>query len=122
MSKAAGIMDKIHLGLDVAGMTPGVGAAADLINAGAYALRGQKANAALSLTAAIPGVGQAATAAKLTNKAIKAKKAVTTAQKAKTFQKGMVQASKKPKEWAKELGAAGVGVGYGVHQGLKGTQ
>ena len=62
------VMDGIHMGLDVLGMTPVVGAVADLTNAGLYAARGKKGMAALSLGAAIPGVGQAATAGKYLSK------------------------------------------------------
>ena len=58
-------MDGIHLGLDVAGMIPGIGAVADLTNAGLYAAKGQKGMAALSLAAAIPGAGLAAGATKI---------------------------------------------------------
>ena len=58
-------MDAIHLGLDVAGMVPGIGAVADLTNAGLYAAKGQKGMAALSLAAAIPGAGLAAGATKI---------------------------------------------------------
>ena len=58
-------MDAIHLGLDVAGMVPGIGAVADLTNAGLYAAKGQKGMAALSLAAAIPGAGLAPGATKI---------------------------------------------------------
>ena len=58
-----GWFDAIHLTLDVIGLIPVVGNAADLLNAGLYAYRGDAANASLSLLAAGPG-GQAATAAK----------------------------------------------------------
>jgi hypothetical protein len=61
-------MDALHLGLDVAGMVPVFGAAADLTNAALYGARGKKGMAALSLAAALPGVGQAATAGKLATK------------------------------------------------------
>ena len=62
------VMDGIHMGLDVLGMAPVVGAAADLTNAALYGAKGQKGMAALSLAAAIPGVGQAATAGKYLSK------------------------------------------------------
>jgi hypothetical protein len=61
-------MDALHLGLDLAGMVPVFGAAADLTNAALYGARGKKGMAALSLAAALPGVGQAATAGKLATK------------------------------------------------------
>lgn len=63
-------MDAIHLGLDVAGMVPVLGVVPDLVNAGLYAARDKKGMAALSLAAAVPIVGQAATAAKLGTKAV----------------------------------------------------
>jgi len=80
------ISDWGHLGLDLAGMIPVVGVAADLVNAGWYgaeggmkaagwiddvgAGEGWKSNMALSGLAAIPGVGQVATAAKLAKKGV----------------------------------------------------
>ncbi|MBT7339428.1 MAG: hypothetical protein HN802_07075 [Candidatus Jacksonbacteria bacterium] len=39
--KQAGVMDAVHMGLDVAGMVPLFGEVADGINAGLYAARGQ---------------------------------------------------------------------------------
>lgn len=61
-------MDALHVGLDLFGMVPGVGVLADLANAGIYTARGKKGMAGLSLLAAVPGVGQAATAGKLATK------------------------------------------------------
>jgi hypothetical protein len=52
----------VHTGLDVAGLLPGVGAVPDAINAGLYAVEGDYGNAALSAAAAIPGIGDGATA------------------------------------------------------------
>jgi hypothetical protein len=54
-----------HTVLDVAGLIPVVGTAADLINAGWYAAEGDYANAGLSALGAVPGIGDAATVAKL---------------------------------------------------------
>ncbi|MEM9213245.1 MAG: DUF4157 domain-containing protein [Cyanobacteria bacterium P01_F01_bin.150] len=51
--------DETHTALDVAGFIPGVGAIADLANAGLYAAEGDWGNAALSSVAAIPGFGDA---------------------------------------------------------------
>ena len=65
-------IDAVHLGLDVAGMVPGIGNVFDVANAGLYASRGKKGMAALSLGAAIPGIGLAAGATKLGTKAAKA--------------------------------------------------
>lgn len=61
-------IDAIHMGLDVAGMAPGVGIFADLANAALYGVRGKGGMAALSLGAAAPVVGQAVTAGKLATK------------------------------------------------------
>lgn len=73
--KAKSFYDKFsdwgHLALDVAGMIPVVGVAADGINAAWYAGEGDWENAALSGLAAIPGAGQAATATKLARKGMK---------------------------------------------------
>ena len=69
------VSDWGHLALDVVGMVPVVGAAADGINAAWYAGEGDWENAALSAAAAVPGFGQAATATKLGQKGYKAYKA-----------------------------------------------
>lgn len=53
-----------HLTLDIFGMVPVVGNAADGINAAWYAAEGEYLDAALSSIALIPGIGQAATLAK----------------------------------------------------------
>lgn len=53
-----------HLTLDVFGMVPVVGNAADGINAAWYAAEGEYLDAALSSIALLPGIGQAATLAK----------------------------------------------------------
>lgn len=82
-TKKASGWDWVHGALDVAGLVPVVGNAADLANAGLYGTRGAFAddsdqrnnlytNAALSSTAAIPVVGQAATAGKWGRKAYQA--------------------------------------------------
>ncbi|CCN70245.1 hypothetical protein VIBNISFn118_1950003 [Vibrio nigripulchritudo SFn118] len=62
--------EAIHIALDGLGLIPAFGIFADLSNAGLYAIRGDAFNAGLSLTSAIPIAGQAATAAKYTNKAM----------------------------------------------------
>jgi hypothetical protein len=61
--------------LDVVGLVPFVGEAADGINAAWYAVEGDYANAALSAAATIPGFGAAATAAKLIAKGSEAARA-----------------------------------------------
>ena len=64
-------MDALHLGLDAAGMAPGIGIFADLANAALYGLKGQGGMAALSLGAAIPVAGIAVGGAKLAGSAAK---------------------------------------------------
>ncbi|HWM58886.1 MAG TPA: DUF6531 domain-containing protein [Pseudonocardia sp.] len=59
------LKDLGHGALDVVGLIPVVGEAADLVNAGWYALEGDYVMAGLSAAAAIPGLGYAATAGKL---------------------------------------------------------
>jgi hypothetical protein len=59
-----------HLVLDVVGLVPLVGEAADGINAAWYAVEGDYANAALSAAATIPILGSAATGAKLAAKGV----------------------------------------------------
>ncbi|GAA2811363.1 hypothetical protein GCM10019017_66510 [Streptomyces showdoensis] len=71
-----------HTTLDVVGMVPVVGEAADLANAGWYAVEGDYVNAGLSAASAIPGAGYAANAAKYSNKAIDMAQAAKTANNA----------------------------------------
>jgi hypothetical protein len=59
-----------HTALDIVGLVPVVGEAADVINAGWYAAEGDYLNAGLSLAAAIPIAGWAATGGKLGYKAV----------------------------------------------------
>ena len=63
--------DVIHGVLDVAGFIPGVGAVADLANAGLYAAEGNWLEAGLSLASAVPGIGDTIALAKKTGKALK---------------------------------------------------
>ena len=69
------VLDGIQLALDAAGLAPGVGAIPDLLNASIYALRGDWGAAGLSVLAAVPIIGDAATAAKFAQKGVKAAKA-----------------------------------------------
>lgn len=75
------ILDGLQLALDAAGLVPGFGMVPDLINAAISAFRGDWTGAAFSLVAAVPGIGDAAGAAKL------AKNGVKMAGKAKKTQK-----------------------------------
>ena len=65
------VLDAVQTGLDIGGLVPGLGEPLDAVNAGIYLLRGDKVNAALSAAAMMPIGGQAATAGKLANKALK---------------------------------------------------
>lgn len=53
------VLDVVQFGLDVLGMIPGVGIVPDLLNAGISASRGNYGEAAMSLIAAIPVIGEA---------------------------------------------------------------
>ena len=72
------LSDYGHIALDVAGFIPGVGIAADLLNAGLYAVEGDFASAGLSAVSAVPIVGDAAAAVKLGAKGVDALSAVDT--------------------------------------------
>jgi RHS repeat-associated protein len=61
-------IDWVQGGLDLGGLVPGFGEPLDLANAGIYALRGDKCNAALSVGGAIPFAGWLATITKVGKK------------------------------------------------------
>lgn len=63
--------DNIQLALDFAGIVPGWGAIADITNAGIYAWNGEWSEAGQSAFSAIPGVGDVATVAKISNRTSK---------------------------------------------------
>lgn len=71
---AESVLDGIQLALDAAGLVPGVGAIPDLLNASISAIRGDWAAAGLSVLAAVPVIGDAATAAKFAKKGVKVAK------------------------------------------------
>lgn len=75
------VLDGIQLTLDIAGLAPGVGAIPDLLNASISALRGNWTEAGISLLAAVPGIGDAATATKFAQKGVKAAKNAKKAEK-----------------------------------------
>ena len=54
-----------HGALDLLGFIPGIGAAADVANGLWYAAEGNYVDAAMSFVSAVPGVGDAAGAAKV---------------------------------------------------------
>ena len=62
------LLDALENSLDVAGMTPGVGIIPDLLAVGLATARGKWGTAAISLAAALPGIGLAAGAGKLASK------------------------------------------------------
>lgn len=66
-----GWLDGLQARLDVAGLAPGVGAAADVLNAGIHLYRGNYAAAGFALFCAIPGFGDAAAVGKLGLRVVK---------------------------------------------------
>ncbi len=66
------VMDRVQLGLDIAGLIPILGEPLDILNAGISLGRGNVGDAMLSIAATNPVGGQAATGAKLIGKASKA--------------------------------------------------
>lgn len=66
-------LDILQTALDVVGLIPGPGDAADLVNASIYAAREQYGVAALSILCLIPAIGSAFGIAKLAGKALPAK-------------------------------------------------
>jgi len=58
-------MDIVHGALDVAGFIPGLGAVADVLNAGIYLVEGNYGEAAWAMAAAVPGIGDAAKGARM---------------------------------------------------------
>ncbi|MCD2425923.1 DUF6443 domain-containing protein [Niabella pedocola] len=95
-SKAiSNVLDVTQTALDIAGLVPGVGEIADLVNAGIYGLRGDYVNAGLSLAASIPLLGTVSTGGKMFRRA----KAV--------FQKHHVIPNKTYKEYKELLDGVG---------------
>lgn len=94
----------IHGVLDVAGFIPGVGAVADLANAGLYAVEGNYLDAGLSLVSAIPGIGDTVALAKKSFKAVKGGlkgiKEMNVLKKAKNLNKVLVKFHGKAKTGA----------------------
>lgn len=79
---AEDILEGLQMALDAAGLFPGLGAMPDLLNACISACRGDWTNAGLCLFAAIPGIGDAAGAAKLMKNGAKMAQKTKKAQKA----------------------------------------
>ncbi|TBM32142.1 PAAR-like domain-containing protein, partial [Hafnia paralvei] len=105
-----GWLDALQLGLDIAGFIPVFGALADLANAGISAARGNYAEAAMSLMAAVPGIGDAAAAGKMLAKGAKAaakmaSKAAEAEKAAKLAAKAAAKAAKAAAKAAREAAA-----------------
>lgn len=102
-------LDWVQTGLDIAGFIPVVGGLADLANAGISAARGNYAEAAMSLVAAVPGVGDAAKAASMAVKGAKAVGKMGTkaaAEAAKLAAKAAAKAAKAAEKAAREAAKA----------------
>lgn len=65
-------LNKIQLGLDAVGLTPVVGAGADILNTAISLARGNKGEAAMSALASLPFIGQGFGGAKIATKTTKA--------------------------------------------------
>lgn len=76
------ILDGIQMALDVAGFIPGLGAVPDLLNAAISACRGDWVGAGMSILSAVPGIGDAAAAAKIAKKGANAAKTIGKSEKA----------------------------------------
>lgn len=64
------VMTGVHTALDVAGFFPGLGAFADAANAVVYLAEGKRGMAAVSVMAALPFIGDAIAAGRVTNKTV----------------------------------------------------
>ena len=85
------ILDGIQTALDIAGLLPGVGAIPDLTNVAISAFRGDWVGAGISLVAAIPGIGDAATATKLVRNGVKSAAKNAAKDAAKSVAKGVAK-------------------------------
>lgn len=74
-----GVMDSVHTGLDLLGLVPAFGEAADGLNSLIYLAEGDQVNAALSAAAMIPVAGWAATGTKAVRTGTKVVDNVSTA-------------------------------------------
>ncbi|WP_406400100.1 DNRLRE domain-containing protein [Streptomyces sp. NBC_00879] len=110
------LSDVGHAALDVAGMVPVIGEAADVANGIWYAAEGNYADAAMSFASAVPGVGNAVTAAKWAKKGAKAVDAVKSAAKS-----GGKKVAGKAKAGAKKAKQT-VSKGTGKHRAPKGKK
>ena len=88
------VLDGIQLALDAAGFAPGVGAIPDLINASISALRGNWADAGMSLLAAVPLIGDAAAGVKIAKNGLKLVKSTKKVKAAKNTATTVVRIAK----------------------------
>jgi hypothetical protein len=98
--------EMLHSTLDTIGLIPGIGEAADLINAGIYAAEGRNTEAVISLLATIPFIGMAATGGKWAGKAIG--EVIESGTEAEARQLAKEEAKQLAKEEAKDLAGEGV--------------
>ena len=98
-----GLLSRFGHGLlDVAGLIPGFGEPADLLNATWYAVEGDKLNAGLSLAAAAPVVGWGATGAKAANKAKEVAEVARADVRARSYAHSSAQAAQLRRQLASE--------------------
>ena len=69
MDGLGSLLDRAQTGLDLAGLVPAIGTAADILNAGISLARGNTEDVLWSLAAAVPAGGLAVGAAKITRRA-----------------------------------------------------
>jgi hypothetical protein len=109
-----------HTVLDVVGMIPVIGEAADVINGVWYAAEGDWKNAALSFAGAIPGLGAAATATKWGARGVEAARGLKNSKLVGKASKGVdtVRNFGKGADFAKGLGkGADLAKGFGKAAG-----
>lgn len=111
------LLDGIQTALDLAGFAPGVGAIPDLLNAAIYAVRGDKLSASLSLLAAVPGIGDAAAAAKIAGKGVKAVKTTNKLSKIRNITKESQRKATLVRE-AKNFISIDISIKQLLHMGL----
>jgi len=100
-----GWLDWVQTGLDVAGFVPGFGFFADMLNAGISVARGNYAEAAISVVASVPGIGDAAAATRMAAKGAKALKAAKAAKSAKIAAQAAAKAAKEAAKAARKAAA-----------------
>ncbi|MCP4138526.1 MAG: hypothetical protein GY754_46640, partial [bacterium] len=116
------VIDGVQIGLDALGMVPVVGFVFDIVNAGVSAFRGNWGDAAFSLGAAIPGIGQGIGAAKMIKAGVKAGVAATSLVKkmdtARKLGKAGEEAAGIYKNTKRIMKGTATGVNYRIPDGL----